>query len=78
MTKGIKPFPFPTYNKSAADDIESILEKLRKFSKAKSIIIQKSWKRCGKIGSNCPNNITIKEILHSQKYNYSEELKTLW
>ena len=32
--------PFPTYNKSTADDIENILTKLQKISKNESIIIE--------------------------------------
>ena len=40
--------PFPTHNKSAADNIDNMLAKIWNISGNESIINEKSWKYCGK------------------------------
>ena len=57
LSFGERSEPFPTYNKSAADDVEDVEAKVWKISINEIIIIEKIRQHCGKMG----------EIIHKQK-----------
>ena len=65
--------PFPTYNKSTADDFENIVTKTLKISIKESLMVIKSCKHCGQIAhheqfhllSQCFQKSSVAEVSES-------------